>query len=121
MGADLTATMLVWPRQCGHGGMVLELVEHFTPYWLGRRAGRSVSARVPTRDRVLVTGLGLACPGRAACDRDDFARWAGRRMTLLRYRGCVLADEEIAQARDAGIHIEVVDVDGETRAERSNR
>lgn len=120
MSAELTATMLVWPRPCGHGGVVLELLEHFTPFWVCRRGGRSVTARVPTRERVLVTGLALACPGRAACDRgEDYERWANRRMTLLRYRGCVLADEEIKQARHAGLHIEVVDIDGTNRTERS--
>ena len=56
MSAELTATMLVWPRPCGHGGVVLELLEHFTPFWVCRRGGRSVTARVPTRERVLVTG-----------------------------------------------------------------
>lgn len=110
MGAEMTATMIVWPRPCGHGGMVLELVEHFRPYWLGRTQGRRVTAPVPSADRVLSSGLALACRG---------TRPNGRRMTILRYAGCILGDAEIDRARRAGAHIEVVDVDGNTHTERS--
>ena len=66
MGAEMTATMVVWPKQCGHGGTVLELVEHHRPYWLGRRAGRRVSAPVPARGYTLSTGLALSRPAAAA-------------------------------------------------------
>ena len=120
MGAELTATMIVWPRRCGHGGMVLELVEHFRPYWLGRRLGRRVSAPAASVDRVLSAGLPLACPGPVTGAKNaEVFRWDGRRITLLRYAGCVISDSEIDQAREAGVCIEVVDIDGDTRSEGS--
>ena len=118
MGAEMTATMIVWPKRCGHGGIVLELVEHFRPYWLGRRAGHRVSANVPDIGQVLCTGLALARPtpnGESA--RPGLAGWAGRQITVLRYAGCLMSDDEVAAARAAGVLIEVVDVDG--RIERS--
>lgn len=59
-GAEMTAAMIVWPKRCGHGGLVLELVEHFRPYWLTRRAGASASARVRKPGMALSAGLGLA-------------------------------------------------------------
>lgn len=106
----MTATMIVWPRPCGHGGIVLELVEHFRPYWLGHTRGRRVSLTVPSTERVLATGLALARRS---------ARSTGRRVTILRYAGCILSDTEIDQARQSGAHIEVVDIDGSTQTERS--
>lgn len=111
MCAEMTATMLVWPRRCGHGGMVLELVEGHRPYWLGRRGGRRVSRRIPEWGSALSSGLDLAQPGR----RD----WAGRSITLVRYAGCFLTDTEIDLARTAGLHIDVVDLGGQTQEKRS--
>jgi hypothetical protein len=120
MGAEMTATMIVWPKRCGHGGMVLELVEHFRPYWLGRRAGRRVSATVPDVGHALCTGLALARP---ATHRESaghgLAGWSGRQVTVLRYAGCLMGDDEIAAARGAGVRIEVVDIDG-GRVERND-
>lgn len=120
MGAEMTATMIVWPRRCGHGGKVLELVEHFRPYWLARVSGRKVSAPVPAPDRVLAPALALVVPAAGAGDGEpDLSRWAGKQITVLRYGGCVLDDLEVQRARQAGVLIEVVDVDGCTRPERS--
>jgi hypothetical protein len=120
MGAEMTATMIVWPRRCGHGGMVLKLVEHFRPYWLGRRLGRQVSAPAASVDRVLSAGLPLAFPGPATgAENDDPFGWDGRWITLLRYEGCIIGDAEIGEVREAGVRIEVVDVDRDTRSERS--
>jgi hypothetical protein len=111
--AETTATMIVWPRGCGHGGMVLELVEHHRPYWLGRRRGRQVSAAVPARGCGLSTGLALAIPAATAdITAAALGAWAGRRVTLLRYAGCVLGDAEVQRVRRAGVRVEVVDVDG---------
>lgn len=121
MGAEMTATMIVWPRPCGHGGTVLELVEHFRPYWYGRRAGRRVASNIPAPGMALVTGLAFAAPTAPAYSDSHGAAMAGRRVTLLRYPGCILGDDEIAQARREGVHIEVVDVDGDARSERSGR
>lgn len=119
MGAEMTATMIVWPKRCGHGGMVLALVEHFQPYWLGRRAGRRVSAAIPDLGHALCTGLSLARPAASAAPaRPGLAGWAGRQVTVLRFAGCVLGDGEIEAARAAGVLIEVIDVDG-GRVERS--
>lgn len=58
----------------------------------------------------LATGLSLACPvvgvdGAAA----DFAAWAGRDVTVLRYTGCVVTESEIERARAAGVRVEVID------------
>jgi hypothetical protein len=119
MGAEMTATMIVWPKRCGHGGMVLELVEHFRPYWLGRRAGRRISATVPDEGHALCTGLALARPtSRGVATTRGLAGWYGRQVTVLRYAGCLMGDDEIAAARAAGVRIEVVDVDG-GRVERN--
>jgi hypothetical protein len=119
MGAEMTATMIVWPKRCGHGGMVLELVEHFRPYWLGRRAGHRVSATVPEVGQVLCTGLSLARPTPSGASAwRGLAGWSGRQVTVLRYAGCLINDGEIATARAAGLVIEVVDVDG-GRGDRS--
>lgn len=119
MGAEMTATMIVWPTRCGRGGVVLELVEHFRPNWLGWREGRRISATVPKPGRALRAGLMLARPAlRNSTPRPGFASWSGQRVTVLRYRGCVLGDGEFESAREAGVHIEVVDLDG-GRIERS--
>jgi len=100
--------------------MVLELVEHFRPYWLGRRFGRHVSAPAVSVDMVLSAVLPLAFPGPVTGAKNDYLfRWDGRRITLLRYADCVIGDAEIGEAREAGIRIEVVDIDGDTRSERS--
>jgi hypothetical protein len=117
----MTATMIAWPKDCGHEAMALELVEHHRPYWRGRRTGhRPVSAAVPAPGCVLSTGLALAnpCgPGPIDGTAADLAAWASRPVTLLRYAGCVLVDAEIERARQAGLDVEVVDVDGGARSE----
>lgn len=119
MGAEMTATMIVWPKRCGHGGIILELVEHFRPYWLGRRAGRRVSAAIPDFGHALRTGLALAQPATGGRPPSrGLAAWSGRQVTVLRYTGCFIGDDEISAARAAGVLIEVVDVDG-GRVERS--
>jgi hypothetical protein len=118
--AEMTATMIVWPRGCGHGGMVLDLVEHHRPYWVGRRNGRRVPAPVPAPGEALSTGLALAIPApTAGITAAEFDACAGRRVTLLRYAGCILGDAEIQLARRAGVRVEVVDVDGGARSHRS--
>ncbi|MBS9532082.1 hypothetical protein KIH27_00605 [Mycobacterium sp. M1] len=106
MPAEQTATMIVWPKDCGHGGAVLELVEHFRPYWLGRRAGRRVSAVLLASENALATGLSLADSDTG----EGFAEWTGRRVTVLRYPGCVLTDAEVDRAREAGVDVEVVEI-----------
>lgn len=133
-GAEMTATMIVWPKRCGHGGLVLELVEHFRPYWLTRRAGTSVSARVREPGMALSAGLRLATappPGRRSCAHRSSAMshrhvhqhpsMAGRRVTLLRYAGCILTDAEIDAARLAGVQLEVVDLQSNTSTDRSGK
>lgn len=134
MGAEMTATMIVWPKRCEHGGLVLKLVEHFRPYWLTRRAGASVSARVREPGMTLSAGLGLAAvppPGRRSCGHRSSAMpqrhvhqrpsMAGRHVTLLRYAGCILGDAEIDAARQAGVRLEVVDLQGNTSTDRSGK
>ena len=60
----------------------------------------------------LATGLALASPvAKVEATVADFAAWAGRRVTVLRYEGCVLSDAEVERAREAGVTVEVVDVD----------
>lgn len=111
MPAENTAIMIVWPKHCGHGGTVLLLVEHFRPYWLGRSRGRQVSQVIATPAHALEAGLSLA--GRLAnrgATATDVAAWSGRRVTVLRYSGCVLTDAEIESAREAGLGVEVVDL-----------
>lgn len=133
-GAEMTATMIVWPKRCGHGGLVLELVEHFRPYWLTRRVGSSVSARVLEPGMALSAGLRLAAeppPGRRSCAHRSSAMshrhvhqhpsMAGRRVTLLRYAGCILTDAEIGAARQAGVRLEVVDLQSNTSTDRSGK
>mgnify|MGYP000974073629 CR=1 FL=1 len=133
-GAEMTAAMIVWPKRCGHGGLVLELVEHFRPYWLTRRAGASASARVRKPGMALSAGLGLAAappPGRRSCDHRSSPRphrhvhqhpsMAGRHVTLLRYAGCILTDAEIDAARQTGVRLEVVDFRGNTSTDRSSK
>ncbi|MBP3083104.1 hypothetical protein [Mycolicibacterium fortuitum] len=122
MCAELTATMIVWPRRCGHDGMVLELVEHHRPYWLARRRGRRVSMTVPAPGFALAAGLALAnsTPPREAADA-DFTAWSGRAVTVLRYAGCVLGDVEVERARSAGVAVEVVDLDANTQSRRGAR
>lgn len=113
MGAEMTATMIIWPKPCGHGGMVLELVEHFRPYWLRRRGGRQIAANVPERGHALCTGLSLArSPSATDTTTSTPSDWTGRRVTVLRYAGSILTDSEIEAARAAGVLIELVDVDG---------
>jgi hypothetical protein len=122
MPAEKTATMIVWPKDCGHWGTVLELVEHFRPYWLGRHMGRRVSAGVAAPTCALSTGLTLATPvTNVGSTAADLAAWAGRRVTLLRYAGCVLGDAEVERAREAGLSIEVVDIVGGASADWSDR
>ena len=122
MGAEMTATMIVWPKECGQGGRVLELVEHFRPYWLRRRAGRELCAVVATPACALSTGLALAGPtAHTDSAAPDLAAWAGRRVTLLRYGGCCLGDTEVEQARAAGVRLDVVDLDHEGPAQGGAR
>lgn len=133
-GAEMTATMIVWPKRCGHGGLVLELVEHFRPCWLTRRAGASVSARVREPGMALSAGLDLATappPPRQSCGHQSSAirqrhvhqhpSIAGRHVTLLRYAGCILTDAEIDSARQAGVRLEVVNLQGNTSTDRSGK
>ena len=130
----MTATMIVWPKRCGHGGLVLELVEHFRPYWLTRRAGASVSARIREPGMALSAGLGLAAappPGRRRCGHPSSPMpqrhvrqrpsMAGRHVTLLCYPGCILTDIEIDAARLGGVQLEVVDLQGNTSTDRSDK
>jgi hypothetical protein len=122
MAALNTATMIIWPKDCGHGGIVLELVEHFRPYWLGRRLGRQVSAVIATPTCVLARGLSLASPVEDAdATAPDLATWAGRQVTVLRYAGCVLTDAEVDRAREAGVSVEVVDFASDPSSNGSNR
>ena len=121
MPAENTATMIVWPKDCGHGGTVLELVEHFRPYWLGRRMGRQVSAVIATPTCALAAGLLLASPANVDATAADLAGWAGRRVTVLRYAGCVLTDAEIERAREAGVSVEVVDIASGASSDWSDR
>jgi hypothetical protein len=133
-GAEMTATMIVWPKRCGHGGLVLELVEHFRPYWLTRRAGASVSARIREPAMALSAGLGLAAappPGRRRCGHPSSPMphqhvhqrpsMMGRHVTLLRYAGSILTDAELDAARQAGVRLEVVDLQGNTNTDRSGK
>jgi hypothetical protein len=90
----------------------LDLVEHFRPYWLVRHKGREIAAVVAAPTCALATGLALASPvAKVEATVADFAAWAGRRVTVLRYEGCVLSDAEVERAREAGVTVEVVDVD----------
>jgi hypothetical protein len=103
--------MIVWPKDCGHGGSVLDLVEHFRPYWLVTRKGRELSAVVEAPTCAFATGLALASPvAHVDATAGDFAAWAGRQVTLLRYEGCVLGDAEVERAREAGVTVEVINV-----------
>jgi hypothetical protein len=133
-GAEMTATMIVWPKRCGHGGLVLELMEHFRPYWLTRRAGASVSARIREPGMALSAGLGLAAappPGRRRCGHPsspmpqrhvhERPSMAGRHVTLLRYAGCILNDAEVDAARQGGVQLEVVDLQSNTSTDRNGK
>lgn len=120
MGAEMTATMVVWPKDCRHGGMVLELVEHFRPYWLTRRGGHRESISVSSPEFALCSGLGLASPQAGSGNPAvRIAHWAGRRVTLLRYAGSLVGDAEIERLRMVGVKLEVVDVDGGAETKRS--
>jgi hypothetical protein len=122
MPPENTATIIMWPKECGHGGTVLQLVEHFRPYWLRTRMGRQLAAVVPAPMCTLATGLGLASPaGNVDAAASDFAAWAGRRVSLLRYAGCVLNDAEVERARAAGVSVEVVDIASDARLKRSDQ
>lgn len=46
---------------------------------------------------------------------------AGRHVTLLRYAGCILTDAEIDAARQAGVRLEVVDLEDHTSTDRSGK
>ena len=81
-----------------------------------RRPLANLFARFQSPDEVADAGGGDA----GAPTEHVYNRFSGPWITVVRYRGCAITDAEIAAARDRGVRIEVVDVEGRRSARRES-